>query len=89
MISSTSMYPTIRLSSAMLNTFGRSLNISQIFCCNMSAAGDTSNVGLVNVYLPNIHANMVNIKISYLVLVCGNPSLHQLWSYIIWVSWVL
>ena len=69
-------HPTIRMSSAVPNTFGSSLNILLILCWNMSPAGSTPNSGLVNLDLQM----WLNMRISYLIPGHGNLTLHQLWS---------
>ena len=48
-----SPYPTIKISTAMPNTFGISLNISFIFLWNMTPAEAAPNGNLVYLYLPN------------------------------------
>ena len=47
------------MSSAMPNTFGKSLNISSIFHWNISPAGAAPNSSLLYLYLPNWHVNVV------------------------------
>ena len=50
-------YPTTKMSSAMPNTFGKSLNILSIFHWNMSSLGDAHNGSLLYLYLPNWNVN--------------------------------
>ena len=70
------LYPTIKMSCSILNTFGRSLKISVIFCLNKSPAGTSPNGSVVNLYLPNWHANVVNYENFNHVLGCGSLCLH-------------
>ena len=62
------------MSSAMPNTLGKSMNISFIFFWKMSANGAAPNGSLTNLYLAKWHANIVNTKIAYQLLGCGNLS---------------
>ena len=55
-------YPTTKLSSAIPNTFGKSLYISYIFLCNISPAGAAPNSNLLYLYLPQWHANVVRYE---------------------------
>ena len=52
-------YPTIKMSSAIPNTFGRSLNISLILSQSISPASATPNSSLVNLYLLNWHSYVI------------------------------
>ena len=54
-----SAYPTIKMLFAIPNTLGRSLKIFVCFRLNMLPAGATPNDNLVNMYLPNWHANVI------------------------------
>ena len=50
--------PAIKISSAILKTFGTPLNISSIFFWNMSPTGVTPNVNHIYLYLPNGQENV-------------------------------
>ena len=52
-------YPTTKISPAMSNTIGKSLNISSVFLWNISPAGAAPKGNLFYQYLPNCHANVV------------------------------
>ena len=52
-------YPTTKMSLAILNTFGNSLNILLIFLWNQSPAGDPPNGNLLYLYLPNCYVNIM------------------------------
>ena len=76
--------PTIRMSSAIPNTFGRSLKISSIIHCNTSPAGTMQSGRQVNLYLPNIHVtNVVQWEDFHWVSGCGTLNLHQLLSHMV------
>ena len=71
-----SSYSTIKMSSAMPNTFGSSLNISFILFWNMSPYRAVPNSSLLYLFLPNWHANVVKSKDFCPALSCGIMSLH-------------
>ena len=52
-------YPVTRMSSAILKTFGMSLNISSILHWNMLPTGTALNGKHLYLYLPNWHGNVV------------------------------
>ena len=66
-------YPTVEMSSAMPDTYGRPLKISLIFFWNMSPAGATANLNL-----PHLDANMVKYEDLYHILGCNTLNWHQL-----------
>ena len=74
-------YCTIKISSAIPNTFGRPLKISSISHWYISPTNDTLNSILVNVHLPNCHSNKVVYINFHPALGYGNLSLHLLRSY--------
>ena len=57
-----SSYPTIKMLSAMPNTFGRSLSILPIFCQNMSPTGAVLNGNLAYHYVSTLQANVVRYE---------------------------
>ena len=50
------------MSSAMLNTLGNPLKILSTFLWNLLPAGAVPKVILMNLYLPNLHTNVVKYK---------------------------
>ena len=74
-LSSSSSYPTTRMSSMMPNMFGMSLKVSSIFGWNMLSAGATPNGSHLYLYPPNWHAIVLryddlssNFRLWYLEL---------------------
>ena len=53
------LYPTTKMSSAMANTFCKSLNILSLFHWNTSPEGTALSNNLLYLYMPNLHENAV------------------------------
>ena len=85
--------PTFTMSSARPNTFSKPLNISSIILWNTSPAGASPKGTLVNLQLPNWHANVVNMRFFNKDLDYDNLKWHQLWScstlLLVWVVYHL
>ena len=64
--------------SAMPKALGRSLKISSTFCQNISFAGTALNSSMVNLYLPNGHANVVKYEDFCHILGYDKLSLYML-----------